>query len=136
MTRVEQALRPQPALRLCALLVFGLFIGLIGMHGLGAMPTGAQMSVSAMSADGSHAAVEVTEPDACTHDAGGCEGHTEHADATCSASAVPGPPAPPALLPGLQCSADASDVRRLGAPGEPGGGRAPPSLAELQLLRI
>lgn len=135
MTRIERVLQPQLMLRLCALLVFGLFMGLLGMHGLGPMPA-ASMSPSAMSAEHGHTDVEVTASDACTHDMGGCEGHADHADATCAASAVPGPPAPPALLSALECSADKAGVRLASAQESVGGGRAPPSLAELQLLRI
>jgi hypothetical protein len=136
MTRVEQVPRPQPVLRLCALLVFGLFMGIVGMHCLGSMSAAAPMPTSALSVDQGHTAVDTAAPDACPHDLGGCEGHAEHADATCAASAVPGPPAPPALLPALECSVDESGVRLVSVQEAVGGGRAPPSLAELQLLRI
>ncbi|MEU5347151.1 hypothetical protein AB0H18_41110 [Streptomyces sp. NPDC020766] len=51
MAGIEQVLRSQLMLRLCALLAFGLFMGLLGMHGLGPMPAAASMSPSAMSAD-------------------------------------------------------------------------------------
>ncbi|WP_139140967.1 DUF6153 family protein [Streptomyces oceani] len=56
----------------------------------------------------------------------------------CSASAVPGPPVLPALAPSV-CSVDAADDESpsgVGPTTAPIGERAPPTLPELQLLRI
>lgn len=65
------------------------------------------------------------------HAAGGA-GHAHHADATCAAAGVGAPYVPPPLttVPGVPLVAQAL------SPGATGGGRAPPDLAELQLLPI
>ena len=71
-------------------------------------------------------------------DAGDCGGsHMTHADATCASASVAGTPAVvPVLQPDVAACAEVPDGRTSGAGSGPDGGRAPPSLAELQLLRI
>ncbi|MEI5007940.1 DUF6153 family protein [Streptomyces sp. PmtA] len=68
----------------------------------------------------------------CSHTDG--SDHLGHADGTCAAAGVGSPYAPPEPVPGLGAAP------RVAAPDGAGrtstGGRAPPGLAELQLLRI
>ena len=116
-----------------ALLLLGLLTGLLGMHGLS--PGGGLHHHEAMRSSPTAAvAVSVSVDQAC-HD--GCgSGHLHHADATCASGAVSGGPVLPALAPDPAFTVVRDD--------EPGpdvlacqdGARAPPSLSELQLLRI
>ncbi|RKN12896.1 hypothetical protein D7319_00215 [Streptomyces radicis] len=118
-----------------ALLTLAVLLGLVAMHGLapgtaapftsstaghGSTPSAAAMGAQA---DGEHA-----------HQGRG--GHAEHADAQCAAGGVSTAPALGApQLDVLPCAlAGPSPARVLVDPG--GGGRAPPSLSALQLLRI
>ncbi|WP_459179754.1 DUF6153 family protein [Streptomyces sp.] len=135
MTGLSQLVRcPQPRLRLSALLVFGLLIGLVGMHGLA--PAGMSMPEHRMSAAAAHGVVVASVPDDCGSGGHGCDGQTHHADPTCAAGSVAAAPALPALIPSPVCAPDEAQVRLASVPDVPEGGRAPPSLAELQLLRI
>lgn len=140
-----------------ALLVMALLTGLLGMHGLvlGGLPGG---SVTA-SAPAHHEAVQppAHEDTGTGHDqpavaaapashtgtdSGACHGGqgsgqgSEHADQTCASGAVPGPPAPPALALSMDSPAAPAAQATRPAVHEPYGGRAPPSLEELQLLRV
>ncbi|QES53446.1 hypothetical protein DEJ51_03620 [Streptomyces venezuelae] len=136
-------------LRSYLLLVLAVLVGLVAMHGLGpggivaasaAAPgcTGTHGTAGAHGepAVGEHAtrhapAVRADEP---ADDGSG--GHSQHADATCAAAGTAGAPVLPA--PAAAPSGVAA-VPVLG-PGTgtngAAGGRAPPSLSELQLLRI
>ncbi|MYQ49193.1 hypothetical protein GTW40_29950 [Streptomyces sp. SID4985] len=114
------------------LLVLG---GLLAMHGLA--PGGGLGSVQRASAP--HMAVVLSAPCDCgaEHDHGhDGSGHAHHADATCASGAVPGgpelalPASPDVIAP---VTGALSPARPASAPD---GARAPPSLAELQLLRI
>lgn len=102
------------------LLVLAALLGVLAMHGLGAVPASA---LPAVSAPHQH------------HDDGGAD-HDSHAGPMCLSGAVVGPPTPP---PPGQAPPYASALPAPGpvgaTSGEPDGGRAPPSLAELQLLR-
>ncbi|MGP3689789.1 DUF6153 family protein [Streptomyces sp. IBSNAI002] len=116
------------------LLVLAVLAGVLAMHGLGAgamavMPVRAHAVPAAAHGSGDHRTAED-----CSHDAGG-HGQVHHADAACAATGITTPYAPPALaaaLPGAP--ATAVSATRASAPAE--SGRAPPDLAELQLLRI
>lgn len=127
----------RPAGRGFVLLVLAVLAGLLAMHGLGPGPAPAK----AAAASAGHGAVMVHEDAVqpagdCAHAVGGA-GHAQHADATCAAAGIGAPYAPPALLacaPGVPPSA--AQVLFPSVSGAPGGGRAPPDLAELQLLRI
>ncbi|GAA1153819.1 hypothetical protein F4556_001459 [Kitasatospora gansuensis] len=107
------------------LLVLATLLGVLAMHGLGAVPVTA--TAAAMSAEHQH------------HDSGDGDsdgGHDSHAGPMClsGAVAVPFAPAPPGPAAPYGCGVPAPGP--VGATsGEPDGGRAPPSLAELQLLR-
>ncbi|MEH0577929.1 MULTISPECIES: DUF6153 family protein [Streptomyces] len=128
----QQHLAPAPVRRLRMLLVLGLLAGLLGMHALA--PVGAvhehagpqHMKVAAASAH-----------EGCPGDNGNCGGgHLHHADPTCVAAAVSGAPALPAVVPDPVAVPVRADAVRSCARTAPDGARAPPSLAELQLLRI
>lgn len=142
-----------------AALVLGLLIGLVGMHGLAfggsavahsARPT--RSTHSASSSHSSHYAHSAMadmrlgtadmggrsgDRSVCRSDSGdGGGGHAQHADVNCSSGAVgagAGLTAPPAGS--LGATAEAVDGHRSADIGREGG-RAPPSLSELQLLRI
>ncbi|WP_234426132.1 DUF6153 family protein [Streptomyces kebangsaanensis] len=117
-----------------ALLVLGLLVGLVGMHGLA--PGGATTVTGHHFSTAAHADMAVMSAQSVCHDDGDGTGRAHHADAACSSGAVGAGPALPVLLPDPagQTASPVGGHRSMEA--EPEGGRAPPSLAELQLLRI
>ncbi|MEV0634499.1 DUF6153 family protein [Streptomyces sp. NPDC050619] len=136
MTRLLQlAPRPQSLLRSCGLLVGALLLGLLGMHGLGPVPAAAHGPDRTV-AVGMDMGPKASMPTTCEH-GGDCHGHAQHADPTCASASVSGAPGVvPVLLPDVVVGAGVPLART--SPGGSGrdGGRAPPSLSELQLLRI
>ncbi|MET9869544.1 DUF6153 family protein [Streptomyces sp. NPDC006386] len=120
------------------LLVFALLLGLLGMHGLGPVPGAAAASSGYdRMAVVAHTDVMASMPEGCDHGEGGCTGHTDHADPTCASASVAGTPVvAPVLLPDVVTCAASVHARTSPAGSGPDGGRAPPSLSELQLLRI
>ncbi|MGW5346640.1 DUF6153 family protein [Streptomyces sp. HUAS TT3] len=130
----------RPVLRLGLLLVFGLVIGLLGMHGLGSavvLPTtGATEHMS------HHVAAAQTDPQ---HPCAAGEDHDPvrdagHADRMCTSAAPPDAPAiaspDTAPLAGVPSSlVHAQPALSLALAYEPARGRAPPLLADLQVLR-
>ncbi|MGW6703836.1 DUF6153 family protein [Streptomyces sp. NPDC054956] len=145
----QQAMRAMKPLGLRSrlLLVLAVLAGLVAMHGLG---PGAVPAVAAHGCSPAHETAivhgaPVADGHAMAHDAavraddpvgGGTGGHAQHADATCAATGTAGPPVLPfpaaspsvtAAVPVLGSGIDFNDAI---------GGRAPPSLSELQLLRI
>ncbi|MGW0749887.1 DUF6153 family protein [Streptomyces sp. NPDC002587] len=138
--RRQSQSRPVP--RLALLLVLGLVIGLLGMHGLG--------TAAALSSTGAteqhlfrHAAAAQTDPrHPCPDDEDqGPVRDAGHADQMCASAALPGSPgisAPDtAPLTGVPSGSDhAPAALSLALAYEPAGGRAPPLLAGLQILRI
>lgn len=137
MTRLGQLMRPHSMVRSCGLLVCALLLGLLGMHGLGPMPgVTASSSAHEQMAVVAHTDVTASMPGECDHGGGGCTGHTDHADPACASASVAGTPlVVPVLLPDAVARA-ASQALTSSAGSGPDGGRAPPSLSELQLLRI
>jgi hypothetical protein len=124
-------------LRSGGLLVAAVLLGLLGMHGLGPVPGIHGPSGHDRTAATAHTGVVMSVPGGCDHGAGGCSGHVSHADPTCASAAVSGTPAvEPVLQPDVMVSYRPSDERMSPVAGGPDGGRAPPSLSELQLLRI
>ncbi|OKK16346.1 hypothetical protein AMK16_26055 [Streptomyces sp. CB00455] len=126
----------RPAGRGFVLLVLAVLAGVLAMHGLGPGPAPAKAPTAA----GGHVVAMVHEEadqqvaGHCSHTDGGM-GHADHADATCAAAGVGAAYAPPVLAAALD--AGPVPVALPGrAAGIPEGGRAPPDLAELQLLRI
>ncbi|MFE2432726.1 DUF6153 family protein [Streptomyces sp. NPDC059373] len=138
MTGLDQFVRqpqqgPRPLPRPCVLLVLGLLVGLLGMHGLS--PTAMPMPGHGMTATAGHATAILAHGD-CGSAGHGCDGQAHHADATCASGAPAAGPALPALNPDPVCVGDEAETLLASVPDPAEGGRAPPSLAELQLLRI
>ncbi|MEE1942929.1 DUF6153 family protein [Streptomyces sp. TRM 70361] len=135
---------PLPVL---AALVLAVLAGLVAMHGLAPGYPGPPVRAAApadhaapahhaMPAHG-HPVAPSPEPVGaqCAHSAHGTGGHPDHADATCAAGGTSAAPQPPVLPATAAASPDGpAAVRHL--PATTAGSRAPPSLSELQLLRI
>ncbi|ELS54759.1 hypothetical protein STVIR_4216 [Streptomyces viridochromogenes Tue57] len=119
------------------LLVLGLLAGLFGMHGLGPGDAVAAPSHHAherpMSAHVTALAAMTDEAVCHSGDPGG--GHARHADPTCASGAVGAGPVLPALALDPAGTAVTGDLGDRSVAVAPDGGRAPPSLAELQILR-
>ncbi len=137
-TRLVQHPRPHRTVRSFGLLVAALLLGLLGMHGLGPVPANHDPAGPDRIVASAHTGVVMSAPGECDHGEGGCPGHMTHADPTCASASVPGTPAVvPVLEPDVvTCAGSAPDVRTFPDGSGPDGGRAPPSLSELQLLRI
>lgn len=128
MTSSEQPTARPPLWR--ALLLLGLLLGVLGMHALA--PGGGMGGHEDRSAHMTSAAVA---SDTVCHD--GCgSGHLHHADATCASGALSGGPVLPALVPDPSGGCLGTPGLRTQTAADREGARAPPSLAELQLLRI
>lgn len=116
------------------LVLLGLLAGLFGMHALG--PADAVASSSHHPHPGAMSAhLPGTADESVCHGGAAGGGHARHADPTCASGAVGAGPVLPALAPDPSGTAvvDGLDGRSVAA--APEGGRAPPSLAELQILR-
>ncbi|MFD7609490.1 DUF6153 family protein [Streptomyces sp. NPDC059828] len=123
----------RPAVR-GVLLVLAVLAGLLAMHGLAPGPSTTATAHAGMHAR--HGAVAGHGVDHCGHtvQGGAADGHADHADATCAAGGTSAPYAPPALSP--SCGGTVPEASRPGrCDGMTATGRAPPDLAELQLLR-
>jgi hypothetical protein len=137
MARTEQPVGPHRQVRSYGLLVAALLLGLLGMHGLGPVPLAHATPGHSVIATTAATGEKASTPDACDHDAGDCGSHMTHADATCASASIAGAPAVvPALQPDVAACAQVPDGRVSVTGSGPDGGRAPPSLSELQLLRI
>lgn len=139
--RARHGTGPQ-GLRSRVLLVLAVLVGVLAMHGLGpvasSVPSGtvaAGTHRAAMAAE-AHAPADGADECDCAHadDHGREGGHTEHADETCAAGGTSAAPVLPALAPGTLAPAAADTPTAALAVTRDG--RAPPSLSELQLLRI
>ncbi|GAA2943950.1 DUF6153 family protein [Streptomyces enissocaesilis] len=129
--------------RVYVLLVLAVLAGVVAMHGLGpAVPPASSSAVpevrhAVVAAAWSHSGAAGCED--CVHaghDDGGAGGHVEHADDLCAASGTGGAPVLPTPAPaGAAAGCPTADVPAPASAATPGG-RAPPSLSELQLLRI
>ncbi|WP_308287334.1 DUF6153 family protein [Streptomyces indiaensis] len=109
--------------------VLGLLAGLLGMHGLapgGGLPGAAH---------GQHMDALTVRTQFVPYAHCG-DGHVQHADATCASGAVSGGPVLPPLVPDPVPAAVRESAVRVYAVVDTEGARAPPSLSELQLLRI
>ncbi|AYN43968.1 hypothetical protein D9753_30870 [Streptomyces dangxiongensis] len=107
--------------------------GLLGMHALA--PGGGMGHAGHVRA--AHGTVAVTAPDDCPDGDGHCGGHRpHHADPACASGAVDGGPQLPPPVPGPAHAAAPAPCPPPGPATAPEGARAPPDLAELQLLRI
>ncbi|GAA3388895.1 DUF6153 family protein [Streptomyces roseoviridis] len=119
-------------LRLHVLLVLAVLLGLLGMHAMGPVPAIAQASGS------SQPAVVVIDAatEHCDHDCSGHGAPGDHADPTCATAALAASVSLPPLTPTVICPAEPAAGLVIADTAAADGGRAPPSLAELQLLRI
>ena len=127
--RAQRRSAPPPSVGRRALLVLALLAGLFGMHGLA--PGGAVHEHSAAR----HMTTVADVRDGCSgDDCGG--GHVRHADQTCASGAVSGGPTLPAPVPDAVAVPVRTETVCPYAGKAPDGARAPPDLAELQLLRI
>ncbi|WP_338117164.1 DUF6153 family protein [Streptomyces viridochromogenes] len=127
------------------LLLLGLLAGLFGMHALGPGNVVAASSTSphhASPASSHHAPARamngrttaMTDEAVCHgSDSGG--GHAQHADPTCASGSIGAGPVLPAPAPDPGGATAAGDLDGRSATAATEGGRAPPSLAELQILR-
>ncbi|MFJ4239622.1 DUF6153 family protein [Streptomyces iakyrus] len=115
--------------------VLGLLAGLLGMHGLAPGGGLSQRShvMQGHQARTAPASVSTTHVMPYLHCA---DGHVRHADATCASGAVGGGPVLPPLVPDPVPVGEGESAVRAYAVVDTDGARAPPSLAELQLLRI
>lgn len=120
-----------PLRRPLGLLVLAVLAGLLGMHALA--PVGGTGHPE--HAHAAHRGVVVDAPGDCPD--GHCGGHRmHHADPTCASGAVGDGPELPEPVAGQVHPYEPCGDPRARALGAPDGARAPPSLAELQLLRI
>jgi hypothetical protein len=113
-----------------ALLMLGLLVGLLGMHAL------APGGISPHRESPSHRAAAVAVQDGCADDGHGGGSHIHHADATCASGAVSTGVDLPPLVADARAVVTRDGTLCSYASLTPAGARAPPSLSELQLLRI
>ncbi|MFJ1566511.1 DUF6153 family protein [Streptomyces erythrochromogenes] len=144
MTGREPRTAPRVLMRLTMMLVLALTVGLLGMHALG--PASALPSPVTVAFE--HASHRVTAAHAgshhrCPDDHHDTGRHIRHTDTMCASASLPGAPgvtAPDNVpLTGTEhgdADAVAPVPNLLSAACEAVGKRGPPSLAELQLLRI
>ncbi|MBW8795659.1 MAG: hypothetical protein JF597_19330 [Streptomyces sp.] len=130
----EQPAPRPPHRRWRALLVLGLLAGLFGMHALA--PGGLMGVHGGPEQPVSRAAVTATAYDGCSGGGHCGGGHAHHADATCASGAVSGGRALPTPVPDPVPVRPAACQAASRPATAPDGARAPPDLAELQLLRI
>ncbi len=130
------------------LLLLGLLAGLLGMHALAPGNVVAAGSHASHASQASHASphhasahimgggptTSMTDETVC-HGADPGGGHAQHADPTCASSALGAGPVLPALAPDPGGAAVTGGLDRRSVTVATEGGRAPPSLAELQILR-
>ena len=129
--RAQQRSAPPHPVRWRAFLVLALLAGLFGMHALA--PGGA---VETHSAPPPHMTMVSVGHDHCPGDGSCGGGQVHHADQTCASGAVSGGPSLPALVADPRAVPARADTSCPYAGTAPDGARAPPDLAELQLLRI
>ncbi|MCX4761642.1 DUF6153 family protein [Streptomyces sp. NBC_01275] len=125
-----------------AVCVLGLLVGLLAMHGLapGGLHTAhADTPTTAVARTAEVArttAVAAEAHDGCSGEGHCGGGHAQHADTTCASAALGAGPALPGLVADPVPVPVPDAVVSSQAAAGPDGARAPPSLAELQLLRI
>ncbi|MFF7376324.1 DUF6153 family protein [Streptomyces massasporeus] len=115
------------------LCVLGLLAGLLGMHGLA---PGGGLPGQAHGEQGHASRAEMPRAHVVPYVHCGGDGHVQHADATCASGAVGGGPVVPPLVADPAPVGEGESAVRAYAVVDTEGARAPPSLSELQLLRI
>ncbi|WP_086021496.1 DUF6153 family protein [Streptomyces zinciresistens] len=131
-------MRVCPAGRRPLLLILALLTGLLAMHGLA--PAVVPMGGAGMSAHSATVPADIApvhqNGDGCQHaNNAGAGGNMEHADPTCAAPRTGVTYTPPALALASAPHSVSEVPSRASAAGS-AEGRAPPDLAQLQLLRI
>lgn len=128
-------------MRLTMMLVLALTVGLLGMHALG--PAAALPSPVTVEHTSHHVATTDAGPHYLCPDDDHTGRHVSHTDRMCASASLPSAPGitAPDNLPIIGTEHDDADAfapapNLLSAAYEAVGKRAPPSLAELQLLRI
>lgn len=145
MRRTVLTVGGRPTGRSWTVLVLAVLVGLLAMHALapGGRPAAGEHALVSVAASGENAGGPGPAPEAragssCRHAGAHGDGSHEgmdHAAGTCAAGTTGSGYVPPALCPGLTAAPDR--VRRPGGPAARAlHERAPPDLAELQLLRI
>ncbi|MEO3750748.1 DUF6153 family protein [Streptomyces sp. B6B3] len=120
------------------LVLLGVLAGLVAMHGL--TPGTAASAPLPLTGEAHEAAPEAADAERdcdCDHAHSNGGAHAEHADATCAAGGVnsgPNSPLPPTA--GSGSGPGDPDAAAHDGTHAARSGRAPPSLSELQLLRI
>ena len=132
---------PQTGRVRMTLLLLVLLSGLVAMHGLGAAGFAQPSHMASHSAPASEASENAMPPQvqdatgACEHPDRDGSRHVGHADPACSAAGTGAAPVLPSLSSAMGPAA--LDETEVGAPpATVFRGRAPPTLSELQLLRI
>ncbi|MGW2045080.1 DUF6153 family protein [Streptomyces sp. NPDC001858] len=137
MKAFERHLASTPVRRWRVLLVLGVLAGLLAMHALSPVGTVHEHAGSHTPSAQHTEAASVSASDDCAGEGGDCGGgRLHHADPTCVAAKVGAAPALPAPVPDPVAVPGRADALRSYCAEAPDGARAPPSLAELQLLRI
>ncbi|MEU4926229.1 DUF6153 family protein [Streptomyces yokosukanensis] len=132
-----RTLSSPPQRRRRGLLVLALLLGLLGMHALGPGGGTAHAGHGRPEHHSTLSTVAAAGQDDCADADGHCGGgRLHHADPTCASGAVNGGPQPTALVPDPVAVPGPDHHPRSRAATGPDGARDPPSLAELQLLRI
>ncbi|MEZ7006109.1 DUF6153 family protein [Streptomyces sp. AD55] len=139
----EPSVRRPPVWWWRAACLLGVLAGVLGMHGLapgGGLPPEhpAPYAAAPRHAPGSAVPASVVPETvhACAAEDGPGGGRLRHADATCASGALAAGPALPALVPDPVAAPARHGAAHSRTAGAPDAARAPPSLAELQLLRI
>ncbi|MEU4899748.1 DUF6153 family protein [Streptomyces sp. NPDC044780] len=123
------------------LLVMAVVAGVLAMHGLSpsGMPSAGQHVMTApLGEAGQHAVSADAGDSACPHVSGADDGGMamDHVGGSCAAKGTAASYVPPTLLPALAVPAEPSVTALGNHVARTVDGRAPPSLSELQLLRI
>ncbi|MDH6549873.1 hypothetical protein M2161_005227 [Streptomyces sp. SAI-133] len=142
MTARTQPRRARPPVKgRRVLLLLGLLAGLLAMHALA--PAGAVAAGGHASPHSSHSSAASAGASMgrdieflCHGDDSGTGGHTQHADSVCASAALGTGPVLHAPLPDPVGPVSPADRPNGAFTAASEGGRAPPTLAELQLLRI
>ncbi|MDJ0347321.1 DUF6153 family protein [Streptomyces sp. H10-C2] len=136
MSGVGHGARVQRLVRARTLLVLVVLAGILAMHGMGSHTAMAATAEHPMAAHMRQAGAPsgAAAPIMCGSCGQGAGGHA-HADELCVSNALPDTPALPAPAPAPVQVALLAQVCPVAA-ADAAGGRAPPSLAELQILRV
>jgi hypothetical protein len=106
------------------------------MHAMGTVGAEAPEAMTAHVRNAALAGADAPAQHGCDDSGHDCDGHPQHADPTCASAALGSGPVLPAPTAASLRASDRRGTLPTSTPDAADGGRAPPSLAELQLLRI